>query len=879
MKGDSPKAIYLKDYKAPAYTVDTVDLVFDLKPDATRVSATMQLRRLAPEPVPLQLDGQDMTLLAVQIDERELSEDQYVLSTDSLIIADVPERFSLTIESGLNPDQNTALEGLYLSDGIFSTQCEAEGFRKITWCLDRPDVMATYTTTIIADRDACPVLLSNGNPVESGELDNNRHWVKWQDPFPKPCYLFALVAGDLHCESDSYVTASGRQIDLRVYVEHENAALCGHALDSLQKSMQWDEQVFGLEYDLDIYMIVAVNAFNMGAMENKGLNVFNSRYVLASPETATDQDYIGIENVIAHEYFHNWTGNRVTCRDWFQLSLKEGLTVYRDQEFSADMTSRPVRRIQDVRALRSAQFPEDAGPMAHPVRPASYVEINNFYTTTVYNKGAEVVRMYQTLLGRDGFRRGMDLYFQRHDGQAVTTDDFFAAMRDANQVGLSGFERWYVQAGTPVLRAQGEYHADASEYHLTLEQHCPATPGQASKAPFTIPVRMGLLDRQGRAMSLRLDQESPADADTEMVLVLNEQSQVFRFRDIKEPPLPSLLRGFSAPVKLEYDYSDDQLAFLLAHDTDAFNRWEAAQQLCIRLILQGLDQADQAEIPAQVLTNALHQMLASEELDDAFKAEVLALPSESYLGEFQQTIAVDQTHQLREALRKTLAAELQDSLLPIYRAAQGETYGISAAQMGRRALCNTALSCLMTLDDEEIAELCIQQFQHADNMTDVVAALTALVHHNRPEQQEVLSRFAHKWQQQPLVMDKWFTIQASAPLAGTLDTVRQLMSHPAFSLRNPNKVRALIGSFCMRNPVCFHESGGSGYRFLAEQVIELDRLNPQIAARLLGSLSRWRRYDQQRQGKMREALEQVSQNRGLSSDCFEVVEKSLADPG
>jgi len=545
MKGDTPRTTCLKDYQAPQYTVEAVDLVFDLHPDNTVVRADMSLRRLTDKPVALQLNGQDMELLEIRVDDSELTTEQYVLGHEKLIIHDLPEKFILTLRSRLVPSANTALEGLYLSDGVFCTQCEAEGFRKITWFLDRPDVMAIYTTTIFADKIACPVLLSNGNPVESGELENNRHWVKWHDPFPKPSYLFALVAGDLHCESDSYTTASGRHIDCRVYVEHDNAALCDHAMRSLHKSMQWDEQVFGLEYDLDIYMIVAVNAFNMGAMENKGLNVFNSRYVLASPETATDDDYTGIENVIAHEYFHNWTGNRVTCRDWFQLSLKEGLTVFRDQEFSADVTSRAVRRIQDVRDLRTSQFPEDAGPMAHPVRPASYVEINNFYTTTVYNKGAEVVRLYQTLLGQDGFRRGMDLYFQRHDGQAVTTDDFLAAMRDANQTALAGFERWYEQAGTPHVRVRSEYDAAAAEYSLIFEQDCPATPGQATKQPFMIPIRFGLLDQQGSAMPIRLDTGAGEDQSLEKVLVLTEASQTFRCIGVSEQPLPSLLRGCS----------------------------------------------------------------------------------------------------------------------------------------------------------------------------------------------------------------------------------------------------------------------------------------------------------------------------------------------
>ncbi|HED15773.1 MAG TPA: aminopeptidase N [Gammaproteobacteria bacterium] len=881
MKGDAPRAIYLKDYKSPDYTVDTVNLEFDLYPDHTQVRADLTLRRLADEPVALQLDGQEMELLAILIDGQALTTEQYTLGLQNLLVPNVPAAFTLTLKSRLAPGQNTALEGLYLSDGVFCTQCEAEGFRKITWFPDRPDVMATYTTTIIADKEAYPVLLSNGNPVESGELDNNRHWVKWHDPFPKPSYLFALVAGDLHCQSDRYTTISGRKIDCRIYVEHENAELCDHAMRSLQKSMHWDEQVFGLEYDLEIYMIVAVNAFNMGAMENKGLNVFNSRYVLASPETATDDDYIGIENVIGHEYFHNWTGNRVTCRDWFQLSLKEGLTVFRDQEFSADVTSRPVRRIQDVRALRSAQFPEDAGPMAHPVRPASYVEINNFYTTTVYNKGAEVVRMYQTLLGVEGFRRGMDLYFQRHDGQAVTTDDFLAAMRDANQAALTGFERWYDQAGTPVVQVSSEYDAATAEYSLTFEQHCPATPGQAKKEPFVIPIRFGLLNLQGAALPIQLDQDKtePDSLEKTKTLVLSEASQTFRFKGVSEQPLPSLLRGYSAPVKLEYDYTDQQLAFLLAHDTDEFNRWEAAQKLAIRLIMQGQESKELPADSTQVLADALQHMLADDGLDAAFKAEVLALPSESYLGEFQQTIAIDANHQLRELLRKRLAGELAQSLGGIYKNEQGGSYSTSAQEMGKRALRNTALSYLMTLGDQATVQSCVQQSRNADNMTDVIAALAALVHHHCLEQNEALAQFADKWQHQPLVMDKWFAIQATSPGDDTLATVQGLMSHPSFSIKNPNKVRALIGSFCMRNPVCFHDSSGKGYDFLTEQVAELDKINPQIAARLLGSLSRWRRYDQARQQQMRQALEQISNTSGLSPDCYEVVEKSLADQG
>jgi aminopeptidase N len=882
MRGDQPKTVYLKEYKPPVYRVEHADLHFELGEEATEVRSRLTIQRNGEPGEPLRLDGRELELTALELDGEPLAADRYRVDEDSLTIEALPERFVLEVRTRIKPQDNTSLEGLYRSSGNFCTQCEAQGFRKITYFPDRPDVMARFSTTIVADQSRYPVLLSNGNPVEHGEDAGGRHWVKWDDPFPKPCYLFALVAGDLRWIEDRHTTASGRDVTLRIYVEPENIDKCDHAMASLKKAMAWDEQRFGLEYDLDIYMIVAVNDFNMGAMENKGLNIFNSKYVLARPDTATDADYDGILSVIGHEYFHNWTGNRVTCRDWFQLSLKEGLTVFRDQEFSADMGSAAVNRIHNVRMLRARQFPEDDGPMAHPVRPDSYVEINNFYTMTVYEKGAEVVRMYQTLLGRDGFRRGMDLYFQRHDGQAVTTDDFYGAMADANGVDLAPFKRWYSQAGTPRIEVSGAYDAGTRTYTLTVNQRCPATPGQPTKQPLLIPLAVGLLGGDGRDLALQLDGEPApaADAATTRTLRLDREQQVFRFVNVPEPPVPSLLRGFSAPAKLHYPYSDDELSFLLAHDSDLFNRWDAGQQLATG-VAQRLIEDLRAQRPLSLdtgLTEAFRQLLTGEVTDRALLAEALILPSEDELGEQMDAIDPDLVHQAREWLRRGLAQQLHGAFADAYRANQTPgPYSNDPEAMARRRLKNVCLGYLMALDDAEARASCVAQFEGADNMTDSVSALAALVDCDCPERDAALQAFYERWHGDPLVVDKWFALQAHSKLPGTLDQVKALMGHEAFQLKNPNKVRALVGAFCHGNPARFHDASGAGYEFLVDTVLRLDPLNPMVAARLLGALSRWRRYEPGRQALMKQGLERVLAAKGLSKDCYEIASKSLAE--
>ncbi len=877
MKGDSPGTIFLRDYAPPPFTIERVDLRFELGEESTTVHARLEVVRNGHHRQPLVLLGDRLELRSVSLDGQLLSQHEFRRDDSSLAIATVPERFVLEIETALRPQDNTALEGLYQSSGNFCTQCEAEGFRRITYFLDRPDVMARYTTTIVADRLRYPVLLSNGNVVARGELDGGQHWVQWEDPFRKPSYLFALVAGDLAHIEDRFTTVSGREVTLRIYAEHENIAQCGHAMASLKQAMAWDEQRFGLEYDLDIYMIVAVGDFNMGAMENKGLNVFNSKYVLARPESATDGDFDNIQNVIGHEYFHNWTGNRITCRDWFQLSLKEGLTVFRDQEFSADMGSRPLRRIQDVRGLRASQFPEDAGPMAHPVRPDSYVEINNFYTATVYEKGAEVVRMYQTLLGVDGFRKGMDLYIKRHDGQAVTTEDFRAAMADANGVDLEQFGLWYSQAGTPVVEVEGEYDAAAAAYTLRVRQHCPATPGQDRKQPFHIPLAIGLVGPDGEDLPLQLEGEAQA-IDGTRVLQITSAEQRFRFVNVQHEPRPSLLRSFSAPVKLRYRHSDQNLAFLMAHDTDLFNRWEAGQQLACRVALDNIESwPEPATAVPKVFVDAFERLLTPPVEDKALLAESLLLPSERYLGEQLEIVDPQAIHHTREWMRSGLAGALRAQWLACYRDnVDREGYRFDPQAVGRRSLKNACLGYLMQLGDDEAIEICLRQFEEADNMTDSMAALRALLDIERPERAAALERFYERWQHEPLVVDKWFALQAVSKLPDTLDRVRALLDHPAFTLRNPNRVRALLGTFCSANLARFHAAGGEGYEFLAEQILRLDSLNPQVAARLLGALSRWRKYEPARGEKMRAALDGVSRHPGLSKDCYEIAHKSLA---
>ena len=873
---ETPQTIRLADYQPPAYAIDHVDLHFDLDPETTRVTSRLSVRRVR-EGEPLVLHGHDLELISVAVDGHPLETGEYHLDNHSLSLDDLPDRCELEVVTETHPATNTSLGGLYTSGGNFCTQCEAEEFRKITYYLDRPDVMARFTTTLVADKTGYPVLLSNGNLIASGELDNDRHWAKWEDPFPKPSYLFALVAGDLARIEDTFTTMSGRTVNLHIYVQHHNINKCEHAMRSLQKAMRWDEETYGREYDLDLYMIVAVDDFNMGAMENKGLNVFNSRYVLARPDTATDADYLGIESVIAHEYFHNWSGNRVTCRDWFQLSLKEGFTVFRDQEFSADMNSRGVQRIQDVNVLRTHQFREDAGPMAHPVRPDSYVEINNFYTVTVYNKGAEVVRMLAHLVGPEGFRRGTDLYFERHDGQAVTTDDFVRAIEDANQADFSQFRRWYSQAGTPALKVSHRYDAEQKTLTLGITQSCPPTPGQPEKQPFHIPLAIGLLDAAGNELPLRLDGDEQA-TDTTCVLHLREAEQSFTFRDVPAGAVPSLLRGFSAPVKLQDDLDDSQRYFLMAHDSDPFSRWEAGQQMAVK-ILTGLVDDIHAGRPQQLddaFAEAFARTLDDQRLDPAFAALALGLPAENYLAEFMQPIDPQAIHEARNFLRRALAERLRPQLEAVYaeNAGSGE-YRIDGESIGRRALKNACLAYLSRIGDEAAIALAERQFNDAGNMTDSMAALASLASQAIEARERALAAFYQRWRDEPLVVDKWLSIQATAPLPDTLARVRALTGHEAFTLKNPNKVRALIGAFVSANPACFHAADGTGYAFLADHILELDTLNPQVAARLTTPFTQWRKYEQKRQALMQAQLQRLLAEPGLSKDVFEVVSKSL----
>ena len=885
MRTEQPQMIYLKDYQAPDYLIDETHLTFELFEDHTLVHAQLLMRRnpaRGPGLPALALDGQQLELLSVSLDDIEQAADDYQLSDSHLILHPTSEQFVVDTSVRIHPETNTALEGLYKSGGMFCTQCEAEGFRKITYYLDRPDVMSKFTTTVVAEQHSYPILLSNGNPIASGPDDDGRHWATWEDPFMKPAYLFALVAGDLWCVEDTFTTMSERSVALRIYVEPENIDKCQHAMTSLKKSMRWDEETYGREYDLDIFMIVAVNDFNMGAMENKGLNIFNSSAVLARAETATDAAHQRVEAIVAHEYFHNWSGNRVTCRDWFQLSLKEGFTVFRDSEFSADMNSRTVKRIQDVAYLRTHQFAEDAGPMAHAVRPESFIEISNFYTLTVYEKGSEVVRMIHTLLGAEGFRKGSDLYFERHDGQAVTCDDFIKAMEDANGADLSQFKRWYSQAGTPRLAVSEHYDAQQKTYSLTFAQSCPATPDKVEKLPFVIPVELGLLNAQGAEIALQLAGETAASG-TSRVLSVTEAEQTFTFIGVNQKPLPSLLRGFSAPVKLSFAYSRDQLMFLMQHDTDGFNRWDAGQQLSVQVLQELIAQHQRGEalVMDQRLVEALRSVLGNPELDQAMVAEMLSLPGEAYLTEISDVADVDAIHIAREFARKQLADSLFEGLWARYQANRAVSkvtpYLAEAEHFARRALQNIALSYLMLTGKPDVLAAALEQFEHSDNMTERLTALAVLI--NSPfeaEKAAALASFAEQFKDNPLVMDQWFSVQAGSTQPGGLQRVRELMEHPAFNIKNPNKVRALVGAFAGQNLINFHAADGSGYRFLADLVIQLNAFNPQIASRQLAPLTRWRKYDSARQALMKAELERIRNSGELSSDVFEVVSKSLA---
>lgn len=890
MRTEQPKMIYLKDYQVPDYLIDETHLTFELFEDHSLVHTQLVMRR-NPEAgagmsqahmPPLVLDGQQLELLELKLDDRELGAGDYTLTDSHLTLQPTQDSFVVDSTVRIHPQSNTALEGLYKSGKMFCTQCEAEGFRKITFYLDRPDVMSKFTTTVSAEQHRYPVLLSNGNPVASGSEEGGRHWATWEDPFKKPAYLFALVAGDLWCVEDSFTTMNSRTVALRIYVEPENIDKVQHAMDSLKRSMKWDEEVYGREYDLDIFMIVAVNDFNMGAMENKGLNIFNSSCVLAKAETATDAAHQRVEAVVAHEYFHNWSGNRVTCRDWFQLSLKEGFTVFRDSEFSADTHSRTVKRIEDVAYLRTHQFAEDAGPMAHPVRPDAYMEISNFYTLTIYEKGSEVLRMIHTLLGPELFRKGSDLYFERHDGQAVTCDDFVRAMEDASGIDLTQFKRWYTQAGTPRLEVSEAHDATAGTYSLTFRQSCPTTPGQSEKLPFVIPVALGLLDARGNELPLRLQGENAAQGSSR-VLSVTEAEQTFTFEDIAEKPLPSLLRGFSAPVRLGFPYDRDQLMFLMQHDSDGFNRWEAGQQLSVQVLQELIGQHQRGEtlVLDQRLVAALRTLLEDEALDQAMVAEMLSLPGEAYLTEISDVADVEAIHAAREFARKELSTALFAPLWARYQAnreiSRATPYVAEAAHFARRSLQNIALSYLMLGEKPEVLAACVDQFENADNMTERLAALAVLV--NSPfqaEQTKALAMFADYFKDDALVMDQWFSVQAGCPLPGGLERVHALMQHEAFTLKNPNKIRALIGAFANQNLINFHRADGAGYRFLADQVITLNALNPQIASRLLAPLTRWRKYGAARQALMKAELERILASGELSSDVYEVVSKSLA---
>jgi len=886
--GRQPAIVRLEDYRVPDYLIDETHLDFFLQETQTLVQSKLHVRRnlAAGEDLPpLLLNGEQLDLLEVKVNGQLLSARDYQLDGQFLRLQPMQKEFVLETRVRIYPHQNTALEGLYRSAGgkIFCTQCEAEGFRKITYYLDRPDVMSRFTVRITADQRRYPLLLSNGNVMDAGRLEEGGHWALWHDPFPKPCYLFALVAGDLSLVEDVFVTQSGRKVRLCIYVQAQHAGQVGHAMQSLKNAMRWDEQVYGREYDLDLFMLVAVDDFNMGAMENKGLNIFNTSCVLAHPETASDDAFQRVEAVVAHEYFHNWSGNRVTCRDWFQLSLKEGFTVFRDAMFSAHRNSPVVKRIEDVRLLRSQQFAEDAGPLAHPVRPSSYMEISNFYTLTVYEKGAEVVRMLHSLLGEQVFRRGSDLYFSRHDGHAVTCDDFVQAMSDASGQDLTQFMRWYSQAGTPQLRVRGEYLSEEKRYRLHFTQSCPPTPEAQDKQPFVIPVRLALLDGQGDELPLRLSGEKNAQG-TCRVLPITGAAQTLCFEEIPAEPVPSLLRGFSAPVKLDFDYSDEQLCFLIQHDSDGFNRWEAVGQLALRILQELIDQ-QQNTAPMQMdvrLAEVLCDVLADKTLDAAMVAEMLVLPGEAWLVELSEIADVDAIHYAREYALRRLAQNLYPLLWPGYQElraiSRGTPYQASAEHFARRKLQNVMLGYLMQCADSASAvlALCLEQFACSDNLTERLAALGILVNsHYAQEREQVLRQFEEQYQAHPLVMDQWLAVQAASPVYGTLEKVRQLMEHPAFHLANPNRARALIGTFCNQNLLQFHQKDGSGYRFLVDCILQLDRLNPQTAARLLTPLTRFRKYDRQRQVLMQAELTRLQQA-PLSRDVFELVDKSLA---
>jgi aminopeptidase N len=865
MRTDTPKTIYLKDYTAPLYLVDSVYLDIRIFAGRTEVTAKTQFRKNHDGQEDLVLNGEDMTLRAVKLNGAPA---EFSVDKKFLTLKCPGDTFELETIVEIVPEKNTSLEGLYQSGGTYCTQCESEGFRKITYFPDRPDVMTVFTVRVEGDKSTCPVLLSNGNLVEEGDAGNGRHFTVWNDPFAKPCYLFALVAGDLVDIRDSFTTMTGRIVDLRIYVRAGDETQCAHAMESLKRSMEWDEEVYGREYQLDRFNIVAVSDFNMGAMENTSLNIFNTALVLAKAETATDLDFERVEGVIAHEYFHNWTGNRVTCRDWFQLSLKEGLTVFRDQEFTADMNSRGVKRIDDVIRLRKMQFPEDAGPMAHPIRPDNYMEISNFYTMTVYEKGAEIIRMQHTLLGADNYRKGTDLYFERFDGMAVTCDDFLQAMQDASGINLDHFKLWYSQAGTPQIHTTGQYDEANRRYTLTLKQHTPPTPGQSDKKPLHIPVLVGLVGPNGDDVATKL-------------LELKEETQSFTFENIAARPVPSILRGFSAPVKLTTDLSDDDYRFLMVHDNDGFNRWEAGQILSLRLLNRMIDTLENGETPKTdpAFLDSFAALLDSG-LDDtqdmALLARSIALPDISIIAQQRRVVDTDMIYAARRMIMTDIATTFRDRLEKLYdRNTSPTTYANDPVSTGKRALKNTVLGYLCVDGNETAIALAKQQYDAANNMTDRVAALLCLSESSGAERVAAFSDFYDRFKDYPLVIDKWFSIQSMAVRADTIDDVTRLRDHPAFTILNPNRVRSLYASFSMSNPVCFHAKDGRGYDFLVEAITTLNKKNPQIASRLLTPLREWKRYTPDRQAKMKAALQAIAALPDLSPDVFEVVSKSL----
>ena len=881
MKSDSPRPRRLKDYRPPAYLVDHVDLDFSLDPEQTRVKATLKMRRNPADSgatKPLVLDGEHLQLESVSLNGKPLTARDYKTDDGSLTIAKVPQTFTLDLETVINPDANKALQGLYRSRGVFCTQCEAEGFRRITFFPDRPDVLATYMCRIEADQKAVPILLANGNPGKQGKLAGGRHFAEWHDPHPKPSYLFALVGGDLGHIGSTFKTASGRKVELKIFVEHGKEARAEWAMDSLKRSMRWDEVRFGREYDLDVFNIVAVSDFNMGAMENKGLNIFNDRLILASPETATDTNFESIESVVAHEYFHNWTGNRITCRDWFQLCLKEGLTVYRDQEFSADERSRTVQRILDVRQLRATQFTEDAGPLSHPVRPESYIEINNFYTATVYEKGAELVRMIETILGREDFRRGMDLYFGRHDGQAATIEEFLTSFEDASKRDLSHFKLWYSQAGTPELVAALSYDRAKKQAELKIEQVLPPTPGESRKKPLHIPVKVGLLGGNGQEIALKRDTgEDIADG----VLHVTKRSQTFRFVDVPSPPVPSILRGFSAPVNLTLNLADRDLEFLMAHDQDLFNRWQASNTFATRTLVEmvkALRKGERATQRATMFVKALGAAVTHGDLEPAYRAELLKLPSQADIArEIGRNVDPGLIFRAHRQLSKLAGSMLGDVLEDVYKGMRPSgAFSPDAASAGKRALRNASLTLLTARDTAADQTRLEEHFFKAGNMTDEAHALMLIATTQSGALRErALQRFYDRWKDDHLVIDMWFAAQAQFPLKPALSHVKTLMRHPLFSLTAPNKVRALVGVFAMQNPVQFHRADGAGYEFLAKQVLAIDRFNPSIAARMLQAFRIWHGLEPERRGAAKRVLQSLSKTPDLSRDVFEIAAKML----